>query len=70
MSFVICEKCGKKLIERKPNGIWVFKFGAKNKTEPVVEIEICGSLKMKCLKKTCRHENVLNFFPNLKVDTK
>jgi len=64
MSFITCEKCGKKLIERKPNGLWVFKFGARGNSQPIVEMEIHGSIKMKCLKKSCRHENILTFFPN------
>lgn len=60
--FVTCEKCGKKLIERKPNGLWVFKFG-KNGDEPLVHLEIYGSIKMTCLRRSCRHVNVLHFFP-------
>lgn len=64
MSFVYCEKCGKKLIERKPNGIWCFKFGKREDRKPVVDIEIYGSVKMKCTKASCRHTNILNFFPN------
>lgn len=60
--FVMCEKCGKKLIERKSNGIWVFKFG-KNGDQPLVNLEICGSIKMVCLRRSCRHMNVLHFFP-------
>lgn len=57
--FIKCEKCGKKLIERKPNGIWVFKFG-----KGLVDIEIYGSIQMKCLRRSCRHLNVLSFFPD------
>lgn len=60
--FITCEKCGKKLIERKANGIWVFKFG-KNGNESLVNMEICGSIKMMCLRRSCRHMNVLHFFP-------
>lgn len=29
INFVYCEKCGKKLIERLPNGLWKFVFGKK-----------------------------------------
>ncbi len=61
--FIICEKCKKKLIERKENGIFVFKFG-KNGTEALVDIEVFGSLRIKCLRRRCRHINVLNFFPS------
>lgn len=69
MSFYCCEKCGKKLIERKPNGMWVFKFG-KTKDEygeftgkSPVYMEIYGSLQMRCIRRECNHMNVLNFFP-------
>lgn len=61
--FVICEKCGKKLIERLPNGIWRFRFGKREGGVSVVDMEIHGSIKMKCLKRTCNHINVLNYFP-------
>lgn len=63
--FITCEKCGKKLIERKSNGIWVFKFGrnGKNGSEPLVNMEICGSIKMTCLRRSCRYVNTLHFFP-------
>ena len=78
--FVVCEKCGKKLMERLPNGIWSFRFGRpspedKNNVTPIEKIipvcmQIHGSLKIKCLRKSCRlkfpdHWNVLNFFPNI-----
>ena len=62
--FIPCEKCGKKLIERLPNGLWVFKFGKRDGSEPVVDIVIHGSLSMRCLRRTCRHLNVLNYFPS------
>lgn len=60
--FIRCEKCGKKLIERKPNGVWVFKFG-KTGAEALVNMEIYGSLQMYCLRRSCRHLNKLNYFP-------
>ena len=66
-TFVSCERCGKKLIERKKNGIWHFIFG-----KPVgdgnlfipVEMYIQGNVKIKCLRRTCGHWQVLNYFPN------
>ena len=61
--FIVCEKCGKKLIERLPNGIWRFRFGKRDGGTPVVDIEIHGSLKMVCIKRTCKHINILNYFP-------
>ena len=72
-SFFRCEKCGKKLIERMPNGCWRFVFGKTNDSSRFipVEMKIHGSLVMRCLRRTCRREhpdhwNVLNFFPNRK----
>ena len=82
--FVLCEMCGKRLIERMPNGIWCFLFGRpipEDRDNPTaieqivpVHILIHGSAKMKCLRKSCRlkypdHWNMLNFFPNPTKDT-
>jgi len=61
--FVTCEKCGKKLIERLPNGLWRFRFGKRDNGISVVDMEIHGSIKMQCLKRSCKHINVLNYFP-------
>ena len=63
--FINCQKCGKRLIERMPNGLFRFRFGSsrgENK-RPVVEIVIHGSVKIKCLRRGCNHQNVLNYFP-------
>jgi hypothetical protein len=67
--WVYCEKCGKKLIKRRENGVFVFKFGRnKDKTDVLVDIEILGSIKIKCFReengKMCGHENIINFFPH------
>jgi len=62
--FMYCEKCGKRLIERLPNGMFRFMFGKDKDTKKVpVDIIIYGSLKMKCIKGTCGHYNVFHFFP-------
>ena len=63
--FVRCEKCGKILIERRTNGLWYFRFGWKkdDHIEPYVEIFIHGNIKMKCLRRSCGHWNILNFLP-------
>ena len=59
-----CEKCGKKLLIRQENGLWKFLFGRYGKENiPVVDMEIHGSVKMVCIKKSCRHPNVFDFFP-------
>lgn len=63
MSFVFCEKCNKKLIERDPNGLWIFKFGKREGGKPVVDMQIHGSLRMKCTRRSCGHVNVLHYFP-------
>jgi len=65
MNFIKCEKCGKNLIERMPNGLWRFRFGNPRGVDkhPVVDMEINGSIKMKCIRGGCRHENILNYFP-------
>lgn len=65
-NFCYCEKCNKKLIERLPNGLWKFVFGKKAesaKTPPVYMV-IHGSIKMKCIRRSCGHWNVFNYFPS------
>lgn len=79
--FMKCEKCGKNLIERLPNGLLRFCFGKPSPDDKTcvspadyivpVEIMIHGSIKMKCLRKSCRlrdpdHWNIMNFFPSVK----
>lgn len=70
--WVLCEKCGKKLLRRKPNGIFVFRFGKRNGGKSsVVHMEILGSIKMRCLRpeNECGHMNIINFFPdNIKIN--
>jgi len=65
MSYIArCEKCGKKLMERNDSGLWHFQFGRYGQqSKPVVDLRIHGSVKITCLRKSCRHENVLDFFP-------
>ena len=66
--FVVCSKCGKKLIERKRNGLWHFLFGKPGSNGGgfvPVEMFIQGNVKIKCLRRTCQHWNVLNYFPNV-----
>jgi hypothetical protein len=76
--FIKCEVCGKRLIERLPNGLWSFSFGRpipEDRNNPTmmekiapVRLLVHGSIKIRCLRKSCRlkypdHWNVLNFFP-------
>lgn len=69
-SFIFCERCGKKLIAREPNGLFHFVFGKRKKEDgslgefSPVEILVHGSLKMRCLARGCGHWNILNYFPN------
>ena len=68
-NFVYCEKCRKKLIERMPNGLWKFIFGKKTKgsnRSPVIMM-IHGSIKMMCIRGTCDHWNILNYFPKTNI---
>ena len=78
--FIRCVKCGKKLMRRRPNGLWSFAFGHFSGNTKVVigdreieigstvQMEIFGSIKMRCIRRSCRLEhpnfwNVLTFFP-------
>ena len=66
--FITCEKCGKRLIERKKNGIFHFIFGKPNKDGNLfipVDIYIQGNVKIKCLRRSCGHWQTLNYFPNV-----
>ena len=65
MPVVKCEFCGKKLIERKANGVWDFKFGKREGSEPVVDLQVHGSVRMKCLRRSCGRINTLNYFPDV-----
>lgn len=68
--FVFCEKCGKRLIERLPNGLWKFLFGKKPNEagKPPVEMYIMGSIRIKCLRRRCGHYNTLHYLPNVGDD--
>jgi len=65
-SFIYCEKCGKKLLERKPKGVWHFRFGKiPGRNETIVDILFYGSLMFKCTRRSCGYVNTLNFFPGI-----
>ena len=60
-----CEKCGKKLLVRQDSGLWKFVFGRYGPdAQPVVDMTIHGSISMVCIRKSCRHRNQFDFFPN------
>lgn len=64
-TFLHCEKCGKRLIARLPNGLFHFVFGKKvsHESPHPVQIFIHGSIKMQCLRRSCGHMNVFTYFP-------
>jgi hypothetical protein len=68
--FLFCEKCGKKMLGRLPNGVFYFIFGKKRRRDgslgefSPVEIYIQGSLKMRCIDQECGHFNTFNYFPS------
>lgn len=63
--WICCEYCGKKLLWRKPNGLFCFKFGKSRKGGNVIEMEIHGSLKFRCFREECGKDNIINYFPEL-----
>lgn len=68
-TFIHCEKCGKRLIARLTNGLFHFMFGKNvpgSEGSPV-ELFIHGSVKIRCLRRSCRHMNTLTYFPNTVV---
>lgn len=60
--FVTCEKCGKNLIQRLTNGLFRFRFGKGSKGKTPVDMMIHGNIKMTCLRGTCNHVQIINFF--------
>ena len=68
--FYHCKYCGKRMIERLPNGCWKFVFGKDKETagEPPVHMIIFGSLKMKCLRRSCGKFNTFYFWPKVKFN--
>jgi len=65
--FIHCEVCGKRLIERLPNGLFKFLFGRNpdRPGDPPVQLLIHGSIKMKCWSELCRSWNTFNYFPSM-----
>lgn len=65
-NFIACSKCGKRLIERKKNGLFHFLFGKPSKDGSdfiPVEMFIQGNVKIKCLRRTCGYWNILTYLP-------
>ena len=63
--WIKCKKCGKKLIKRRPDSLYEFRFGKRDEGESdsPVHMFIHGNIKMKCLRRGCEHETILNQFP-------
>jgi hypothetical protein len=74
-SFYFCEKCGKKLIKRLPNGLWHFAFGRRKSVNGEignkcpVNIFVHGSIRMQCLSDSCRHVNTFTYFPTTPIES-
>jgi hypothetical protein len=63
-NWIYCENCGKKLVWRKPNGIFIFKFGRRKESpKSVVHLEIFGSVLIYCFRESCEHPNKVTLFP-------
>ncbi len=68
-NFLVCEKCGKRLLERKENGFFHFIFGKKRDKDgsmreyTPVDILIHGSVQMRCISRDCNHINTFNYLP-------
>lgn len=62
-TFLHCEKCGKRLLERLSNGLFKFMFGKQKDSDlpPPVELYIHGSIKMRCW--ACSHFTIFDYFP-------
>ena len=68
-TFYTCPKCGKRLIGRRSNGVFTFLFGGGSEGPPIVNIEVFGHIKMRCIRRSCRkahpdHWNIFNFLPD------
>lgn len=64
-TWVICPKCGKRIMRRMANGLGEFKFGRQGKNgKTPVYMEICGMVRIRCLSWDCDHVMTLTFFPS------
>ena len=70
-TFLQCQRCNKRLIERLPNGLFRVIFGGGKTRDgevlpPPVDMYIHGSVRMKCTRRTCREVNTFQYFPHIK----
>jgi hypothetical protein len=63
--FAYCKVCGKRLLERKANGLWYFAFGKPRVGSGKIPVEmfIQGNVKIKCLRRSCNAWNIFNLLP-------
>lgn len=62
-SWVYCAQCGKRLLKRKPNGVFHLKFGKNNQNEAVIDLKIFGTIQIKCFREQCQYVNTFTLFP-------
>lgn len=67
--FVKCEKCGKNLIQRLPNGMLRFRFGRDKFGKTPVDIIIQGNVKIKCFRGNCGHVQIINLLDFKELDS-
>ena len=70
-TFLQCSRCNKRLIERLQNGLFRFIFGGGQTRDGdvdqlLVAMQIHGSIKMRCTRRTCREINIFQYFPHSK----
>ncbi len=65
-TIIKCTKCGKVLLHKLSDGTLEFVFGRSKETEiqtgAPIRMEIKGSVRMKCLRKSCNNWNEINGF--------
>jgi len=64
--WLYCERCGKRLLRRLPNGLFEFEYGrARNNPQALarVRIRIYGDIQMHCLNVNCNCVSEFNMLP-------
>jgi hypothetical protein len=71
-NFLVCKKCGKKLIKYLPSGLFQFMWGRGRdengdfSSHCPVEIQIHGQVQMKCTAKGCDCINTFSAFDDFR----
>lgn len=71
--FICCQKCGKRLVKKLPNGAFQFVFGKVDPGKeggvgPPVQIYIHGAFRIKCLRRSCGLWNTLTPFSGAYIE--